>query len=43
MINMISDFKDQLKLMAKKEYIKIFSMMAEIFESSLVDFFPKIL
>jgi hypothetical protein len=40
---MISEFNDNLKIITKKEYIKIFSTMAEIFESSLVEFFPKIL
>ena len=41
-LNSLGDHNEHMKPQERKEYIKIFSIAAEIFEESLIPFLPKI-
>ena len=41
-INMISDINDQLKPMQKKEQLKIFGQLGEMFGENVLPFMPKL-
>lgn len=42
-ISYLSEPSDHNKTTTKKEYIKLFGLMAEIFEEKILDFLPRIL
>ena len=42
-ISYLSEPNDYNKTTTKKEYIKLFGLMAEIYEEKILDYFPRIL
>ena len=42
-ISYLTEPNDHTKITAKKEYIKLFGTMAEIFEEKILDYLPRIL